>query len=183
MADACASIDVVGAEARPDQLLDEEGLLVGAAAGGDAAQRIAPICIADAVDLGNGMKVLCPEDMVIHAVLHLLADGGNIKVDGSITANSTKAPPASVTNQRSRKRLQRSIRPTHARVRAITAPIQAPVTFSAASTLDGTRTGKNICKVSMDSDKHAAAKVASQMPGQCRRVRYKAKASKKPKGA
>lgn len=31
--------------------------------------------IADAVDLGNGLAVLSPEDMVIHAVAHLLADG------------------------------------------------------------------------------------------------------------
>lgn len=31
--------------------------------------------IADAIPLGNGLSVLCPEDMVIHAALHLFADG------------------------------------------------------------------------------------------------------------
>ena len=31
--------------------------------------------IADAVPLGNGLSVLCPEDMVVHAALHLFADG------------------------------------------------------------------------------------------------------------
>lgn len=32
--------------------------------------------IADAVELGNGMRVLCPEDMICHAAAHMLADGG-----------------------------------------------------------------------------------------------------------
>jgi hypothetical protein len=31
--------------------------------------------IADSVALDNGLRVLCPEDMVIHAVCHLFADG------------------------------------------------------------------------------------------------------------
>ncbi len=31
--------------------------------------------IADSVPLANGLRVLCPEDMVVHAVAHLLADG------------------------------------------------------------------------------------------------------------
>lgn len=31
--------------------------------------------IADSVVLGNGLRVLCPEDMVIHAAAHMLADG------------------------------------------------------------------------------------------------------------
>ncbi|WP_294325996.1 nucleotidyltransferase family protein [uncultured Sphingomonas sp.] len=31
--------------------------------------------IADAVPLGNGLSVLCPEDMVVHAAAHLFADG------------------------------------------------------------------------------------------------------------
>jgi hypothetical protein len=31
--------------------------------------------IADSIDLGNGLRVLCPEDMIIHAVIHLFADG------------------------------------------------------------------------------------------------------------
>ncbi|WP_174297277.1 nucleotidyltransferase domain-containing protein [Sphingomonas bacterium] len=31
--------------------------------------------IADAVPLGNSLSVLCPEDMVVHAALHLFADG------------------------------------------------------------------------------------------------------------
>lgn len=39
------------------------------------ARPDAEALIADAVDLGNGLKALCPEDMVIHAVLHLFADG------------------------------------------------------------------------------------------------------------
>lgn len=40
--------------------------------------RIAPdaaALVAGAVPLGNGLSVLSPEDMVIHAALHLLADG------------------------------------------------------------------------------------------------------------
>ncbi|MFM9937252.1 MAG: nucleotidyltransferase family protein [Novosphingobium sp.] len=31
--------------------------------------------IADAVALGNGLSILCPEDMLIHSVVHLFADG------------------------------------------------------------------------------------------------------------
>ena len=31
--------------------------------------------IADSLALGNGLRILCPEDMVIHAAAHLLADG------------------------------------------------------------------------------------------------------------
>jgi hypothetical protein len=31
--------------------------------------------IAASVDLGNGLRTLCPEDMIIHAVTHLFADG------------------------------------------------------------------------------------------------------------
>jgi Uncharacterised nucleotidyltransferase len=31
--------------------------------------------IADSVALGNGLRMLCPEDMVIHAAAHLFADG------------------------------------------------------------------------------------------------------------
>lgn len=31
--------------------------------------------IADAVPLGNGLSVLCPQDMVVHAAAHLFADG------------------------------------------------------------------------------------------------------------
>jgi hypothetical protein len=42
MADAGAGVDVVVAEAGADQLLDEEGLLVGAARRGDAADRLRP---------------------------------------------------------------------------------------------------------------------------------------------
>ncbi|KQM24503.1 MULTISPECIES: nucleotidyltransferase domain-containing protein [unclassified Sphingomonas] len=35
----------------------------------------AALLIADAVPLGNGLSVLCPEDMVVHAAAHLFADG------------------------------------------------------------------------------------------------------------
>jgi Uncharacterised nucleotidyltransferase len=35
----------------------------------------AAVMIADSMDIGPGLRVLCPEDMVIHAAAHLLADG------------------------------------------------------------------------------------------------------------
>ncbi len=50
-----AGIDIVGAETRPDQLLDKKGFLVGATARRDPAQRIAAIGIADSVDAGGGI--------------------------------------------------------------------------------------------------------------------------------
>ena len=55
MADARAGIDVVVAEAGADQLLDEEGLLVGAARRGDAADRALAVLRLDALELGGGV--------------------------------------------------------------------------------------------------------------------------------
>jgi hypothetical protein len=49
--------------------------------------------------------------------------------------------------------------------------------------LEGTRTGKNICRDSITSDKAAATKAAMVTAGHCRRLRCTASASKKPKGA
>src|SRR5258708_8095058 len=46
--------DVVVAEAAADQLLHQEGLFVGAARGGDAADRPASIFLLDALELGCG---------------------------------------------------------------------------------------------------------------------------------
>ena len=56
MADPRAGIDIVVAEAGADQLLDEEGLLVGAARRGDAADRALAIFGLDAAELGRGMR-------------------------------------------------------------------------------------------------------------------------------
>ena len=55
VADARAGIDIVVAEALPDQLLDEVGLLVGAAAGGDAADRAGAVAALDAAEFGGDM--------------------------------------------------------------------------------------------------------------------------------
>src|SRR5690606_21260265 len=64
VADAGAGIDVVRAEAGADQLLDEEGLLVGAAAGGDAAERARPVLGLDLVQLVGGVaKRFFPADL------------------------------------------------------------------------------------------------------------------------
>ena len=43
MADACAGVDVVVAEPSPHQLLHEKHFLVGAARGGDRADRVAAV--------------------------------------------------------------------------------------------------------------------------------------------
>jgi hypothetical protein len=51
------------------------------------------------------------------------------------------------------------------------------------STLEGTRTGKNICSDSSAKDKDAANKVVTTTAGQWGRMRRKLKASKKPNGA
>ena len=55
VADAGAGVDVVVAEAGADQLLDEEGLLVGAARRGDAANRVLAVLDLDASELRGGM--------------------------------------------------------------------------------------------------------------------------------
>ncbi len=53
MADAGAGVDVVGQERSAHQLLDEVGLLVGAARGGDAAHRVAAVLLLDAAELAR----------------------------------------------------------------------------------------------------------------------------------
>ena len=55
MADARAGIDIVVAEAGADQLLHQEGLFVGAARRGDAADRRLAVCRLDALELGGGV--------------------------------------------------------------------------------------------------------------------------------
>ena len=50
VADARAGIDIVVAEAGTDQLLDEEGLLIGAPAGGDPADRMLAVARLDAAE-------------------------------------------------------------------------------------------------------------------------------------
>ncbi len=56
VADACASIDVVVAEALSDQLLDEEGFLIGTPAGGNAADGADAVSVLDAAELGGDMS-------------------------------------------------------------------------------------------------------------------------------
>ena len=53
VADARASVDVVVAEGGADQLLHQEGLLVGAARRGDAADRAPPVFRLDALELAT----------------------------------------------------------------------------------------------------------------------------------
>ena len=61
MAHARARVDVVGAERSADQLLHEEGLLVGAARARDAADRVLAVLLLDAADLAGGVgKGLVP---------------------------------------------------------------------------------------------------------------------------
>ena len=55
MADARAGVDVVGQERRAHQLLDQVGLLVGAARGGDAADRVPAVLLLDAAELARGV--------------------------------------------------------------------------------------------------------------------------------
>src|SRR5580700_8117041 len=55
MADPRAGIDVVVAERRADQLLNQEGFLVGAARRGDAADRVLAVFRLDALELGCGI--------------------------------------------------------------------------------------------------------------------------------
>ena len=54
MTNPCAGIDIVGAEPSADQLLDEEGLLVGAAAGSDPAQGPCAILRLDGLEPRRG---------------------------------------------------------------------------------------------------------------------------------
>src|SRR5690606_29804333 len=64
MAHARAGVDVVGAEGRADQLLHQEGLLVGAARGRDAAYRVAAVPGLDAAELGGRiLEGLLPADL------------------------------------------------------------------------------------------------------------------------
>ena len=53
MTDACAGVDVVVAEHRTHHLLDEEGLLVGAARGGHRADRVLAVLRLQAAELGG----------------------------------------------------------------------------------------------------------------------------------
>src|SRR5690606_34752946 len=63
VADARAGIDVVGAEAGADQLLHEEGFLVGAAARGDTAEGAGAVLGLDLVQLVGGVgERLVPAD-------------------------------------------------------------------------------------------------------------------------
>src|SRR3974390_380632 len=64
MADARAGVDIVVAEARAHQLLNEEHFLVGAARGGDRADGIAPVHGLDAFAFVGGMlNRLVPRDL------------------------------------------------------------------------------------------------------------------------
>src|SRR5205085_1597572 len=56
VADAGTGVDVVVAEGRAHQLLHEVGLLVGAARGGDAADRIAAVLRLQALELGGRVR-------------------------------------------------------------------------------------------------------------------------------
>src|SRR5205814_2095212 len=56
MADPGAGIDIVVAEAGADQFLDEEGLLIGAARRGYAADRALAIFGLDAAEFGGGVR-------------------------------------------------------------------------------------------------------------------------------
>ena len=56
MADARAGVDVVVAKTLPHQLLDEIGLLVGAARRGDAADRAAAMLVLDAAELAGDVR-------------------------------------------------------------------------------------------------------------------------------
>ena len=53
MADPRASIDIVVAETGADKFLDEVGLLIGAARGGDGAHRVLAVFRLDAFELGR----------------------------------------------------------------------------------------------------------------------------------
>ena len=64
MADAGAGVDIVVAEAGADHLLDEIDLLIGAARGGDAADRAAAVFRLDVLDLpGRKADRLVPGDL------------------------------------------------------------------------------------------------------------------------
>ena len=74
VADAGAGVDVIVAEALPDQLLDEVGLLVGAARRGDAADRALAVLVLDAAEFaGDVLERLIPRHLAPR-VRDLLAD-------------------------------------------------------------------------------------------------------------
>lgn len=76
MADPRAGVDVVVAEGRAHQFLDQVRLFVGAAAGGDTADGIAPVLELDAPELAGGVGYrLVPADL-LPRVLQALADHG-----------------------------------------------------------------------------------------------------------
>src|SRR4029453_16429215 len=56
MADARAGVDVVREQCRAHQLLDEVGLLVRAARGGDAADGVAAVLLLDATELPRRVR-------------------------------------------------------------------------------------------------------------------------------
>ena len=64
VADAGAGIDIVVAEGGADQLLDQEDFFVGAARGGDRADRLAAIVVLNAPELGRRVADrLLPRDL------------------------------------------------------------------------------------------------------------------------
>src|SRR5262249_26501904 len=95
VAHARASVDVVHAKAGPDQLLHQEGFLVGAARGGNATHGILAVLVLDALELGrNATDGLLPcgftpriGDLVAH---HRLQDallvGGIAPSEASLDA-------------------------------------------------------------------------------------------------
>src|SRR2546430_7069588 len=76
MAYARAGVDVVGAEGRAHQLLHQEGLLVGAARGGDAADRVAAVLRLDAPQLAGGVADRLVPGNLAPLVADALADHG-----------------------------------------------------------------------------------------------------------
>ncbi|MCY1411168.1 hypothetical protein D9M71_265500 [compost metagenome] len=85
MADAGAGVDVVVAEGGAHQLLHQVGLFVGAAAGGDAADGVAPVLHLDAAELaGRVVDRLFPADF-LPGIADVLADhrlGDAVRVGG-----------------------------------------------------------------------------------------------------
>ena len=76
MADTRAGVDVVGAQCRTDQLLDEEDFLVRAARRRDATDRLLAVLRLDAAELGGGIgEGLIPADL-LPRVGDLAADHG-----------------------------------------------------------------------------------------------------------
>ncbi len=74
MADAGAGVDIVVAESAADQLLHQIGFFIGAAGGGDAADRIAAILLLYALEFRRGeAECLVPRDLA-PGILDPLAD-------------------------------------------------------------------------------------------------------------